>query len=644
SAILKDIRSRHIIWVWDSVEPLTGFPLGEHAVASDADIHELKAFLAHAVESSVRFVLTSRRSEPELLGGLAAQEVGLMPMTEDEERVVIHQVLAVEAPLRVPETWYPLMVFSGGNPLVLSNITTAVLRRQLVRDEEIKSFLEDARSGALEWDIAGDRRTSVSASLAWGFEAAFIGRDLQRIAVLHLFRSTVFTSVLELMGSSDVDWHVPELRGTSRLEWTDLLGRAERLGVLQGFGSTELYRLHGGTQWFLRKAFLQLDAGMAKAAKRAYAEAIGVFGNMLLPTMQAGGLDTSTLSASIGENFVHARRLALDHGWWLVAIGCMNALKAWFNQPMFSAYWKSLVRETAAYYLNLETLAPHSGLEDYWEAIVQMLVDVAETAEERSFLLERRQHSLDVDLQTFRDANNSRMVSWASDAVRLNRAQVLSERLSQGDLTVREELLRLYEQAQARGPATEAAALAFELGRVALWVQKPPAPSEAVKWYRIAAERCSEPQMKARCLNELGAALRKQSEATADRAEIAALQKAAFAAYREALSVGSENHLERWVAEAHERLGRLHQDCLEFSEALRHFQIALDSHVRQNDDLRVAILQMDIAAVEINTGNFVNAKERLAHALPEFRKRGRADLIEFATETLKRIHASERFS
>ena len=52
-----------VLWIWDNVEPVTGFPAGTASEWSAAEQQELRAFLSAARETKAKFLLTSRREE-----------------------------------------------------------------------------------------------------------------------------------------------------------------------------------------------------------------------------------------------------------------------------------------------------------------------------------------------------------------------------------------------------------------------------------------------------------------------------------------------------------------------------------------------------------------------------------------------------
>jgi hypothetical protein len=76
---LDVLRQVPVLWIWDNVEPVTGFPAGTPSAWSAAEQRELVDFLRAARETRAKVLLTSRRDERGWLGDLPAR-VTLPPM------------------------------------------------------------------------------------------------------------------------------------------------------------------------------------------------------------------------------------------------------------------------------------------------------------------------------------------------------------------------------------------------------------------------------------------------------------------------------------------------------------------------------------------------------------------------------------
>ena len=78
---LDVLRQIPVLWVWDNVEPITGFPAGTPSDWSEVEQKELRDFLSDARETKAKFLLTSRRDEQGWLGAMPRRvEAPPMPM------------------------------------------------------------------------------------------------------------------------------------------------------------------------------------------------------------------------------------------------------------------------------------------------------------------------------------------------------------------------------------------------------------------------------------------------------------------------------------------------------------------------------------------------------------------------------------
>ena len=73
---LDVLREVPVLWIWDNVEPITGFPAGPQSDWSAAEQQELRDFLLEARDTKAKFLLTSRRDEQAWLGECAGPRQG----------------------------------------------------------------------------------------------------------------------------------------------------------------------------------------------------------------------------------------------------------------------------------------------------------------------------------------------------------------------------------------------------------------------------------------------------------------------------------------------------------------------------------------------------------------------------------------
>jgi hypothetical protein len=119
SIALQVLQQVPVLWIWDNVEPVTGFPAGTASEWSAAEQHELRAFLSAARDTKAKFLLTSRRDEAAWLGELPRRvQVPAMPM---QERLQLAGAIVERRGKRLadlPELT-PLLRFTHGNPLTI---------------------------------------------------------------------------------------------------------------------------------------------------------------------------------------------------------------------------------------------------------------------------------------------------------------------------------------------------------------------------------------------------------------------------------------------------------------------------------------------------------------------------------------------
>jgi tetratricopeptide (TPR) repeat protein len=157
-AVALDVMSQiPVLWIWDNVEPIAGFPAGSDSPWSAEEQKALADFLRAARSTKAKILLTSRRDERRWLGDLPARiKVPPMPM---QERVQLARALAEKHGRRLSdvEDWIPLLRFTGGNPLTVTVLVGQALRDGLKKKDQIESFVAKLRAGEQAFHDEGDR-------------------------------------------------------------------------------------------------------------------------------------------------------------------------------------------------------------------------------------------------------------------------------------------------------------------------------------------------------------------------------------------------------------------------------------------------------------------------------------------------------
>ncbi|MFP3940768.1 MAG: CHAT domain-containing protein [Thermoanaerobaculia bacterium] len=215
---LDVLRQVPVLWIWDNVEPVAGFPAGSGSAWSAEEQAALADFLRDAAGTRAKFLLTSRRDEQGWLGDLPRRvPVPPMPM---QERVQLARALAEKRGRRLTEVkdWRPLLRFTEGNPLTITVLVGQALRDGLSTPEDIEAFVARLRKGeaAITDDAEQGRSRSLAASLRYGFDHAFGEEERKRLALLGFFQGFVDVDALTVMGHPEADWSLPEVRGLER--------------------------------------------------------------------------------------------------------------------------------------------------------------------------------------------------------------------------------------------------------------------------------------------------------------------------------------------------------------------------------------------------------------------------------------------
>lgn len=358
SEAIKLLRQIPVLWIWDNVEPVAGFPEGAESAWTNDEQAELADFLKQLkldTATKVRILLTSRRDEQKWLG---ATPGGIphrvkMPRMSSADAAGLALRLGEDKGLTRTEIaqWQPLLDYCAGNPLTLRVIAGQAVRMGLRGEEQIAGFIQAVRDGEQrieDADEAQGRDKSLGASLDYGFRNAFKEDELPIIALVHLFQGTVDVDALDLLGRG-VDHALPELKGKTKEHLTSLLERASETGLLTHLGSN-WYTIHPALPWFLRQLFAEHYDGMdgrssAEAALRAWVEAVCALSNFYTRESTEGNREVIQPLALEEANLLHARRLARRHGWWSLVISAMQGLNVLYDYQGRPAEWGRLVAE-----------------------------------------------------------------------------------------------------------------------------------------------------------------------------------------------------------------------------------------------------------------------------------------------------------
>ena len=656
-----------VLWIWDNVEPVAGFPAGTPSPWSAEEQRELADFLRDCRTTKAKFLLTSRRDERAWLDDLP-RRIAIRPMPM-QERVELARALAEKAGRQLADVqdWRPLLRFTEGNPLTITALVRQALRDNLQTREQIEAFVEALRSGEAAFDDeqSEGRTRSLGAALAYGFEHAFNDDERRQLALLHFFQGFVNVDALRVMGDPAADWCLPEVRGLTRDAGISLFDRAAEVGLLTAIGQG-YYAIHPAVPWFFRQEFgrhfppvlgsQSARANPALAATRAFVEATGRLGNFYHDEYSDGNCGAIAVIQAEESNMLYARRLARQNDWWNPLTSVMQGLHVLYAHTGRRSEWRRLVEEIVPDFVEPVGDGPLPGREARWSLVTGYRVDLAR---------EMRQWQKANDLQQVRVDWNRRR---AHDAItRLEqeaglRAQAtapcpLSERIrrlgqkvtgndrnevrilavSLGKLgDVRRELLNCdcvtaYREAlelmNVIDDRAGAAPCAFNLGNAYKDLKPIRNLDEAERWYREGLRFVPDEDVmgRARCIGQLGAvALERFDEALAARrpeVELRRYLRDALKAYNQVLAMLPENAFAE-LAVTRNQLGLTYGQGRDFERALTHFREAIRYMELSENRFGAGQARMNVAVVLAELGQLPDVREYALATLRDFESYG----------------------
>ena len=153
--VLRVLADVPVLWVWDQVEQVNGYPPGSGSAWTAAEQAALAAFLRALAATRCRVLLTSRRDERPWLGGLPVRILlPSMPMSESLELAVA--VAAGHGHQADGQECRQLLRYCGGNPLTITVLTSQALRGHVPTARPLAAFARRLDAGDEELEAAED--------------------------------------------------------------------------------------------------------------------------------------------------------------------------------------------------------------------------------------------------------------------------------------------------------------------------------------------------------------------------------------------------------------------------------------------------------------------------------------------------------
>jgi tetratricopeptide (TPR) repeat protein len=619
------LRQFSVLWIWDNVEPIAGFPTGTSSAWSAGEQEQLADFLRAATSTRAKFLLTSRRDERAWLGNLPARvHVPPMPM---QERLQLSRAQAEKHGRQFtnPQDWLPLLHFTQGNPLAATVLVGQALRDGLETSLQIEAFVSQLRAGedVFEDEESEGRSKSLGASLSYGLQNGFSEIERIQLALLHFFQGSMNAQVLSAMGEENSDWFLAQAANLNDKAAVELLDRAAEIGLVTPLGSL-YYTVHPAVPWFLNRLFVAEYPGPDERlrATRAFVCAMGA-----VTTVYTGAYSSDDANRSISiatlffdeQNVLHALKLGQRHGYLEACIQLLHGLDVLYNASHRNEEWERLMTWAVA---NIPT-ADHSLSELNAVALTQFQIDLAR----RNQRLEQardlqgdsvkrlRTYISDIEIGRVKVPQKTRDLAIQNLAASLTKLGLIQRDL--GDVACAATLEESFEFALKIGDDFGASTVADTLGRLYLRFPGLRNLSKAEYWTSrsLAVQSKEDKQGKAVALGELGAISLARFGQENDRRYL----DQAMQYYKQALSLlPAEPSAVHHRATTLNMIGVVWAEYGEIDSALVSFKEAIVLMDASSDHQGAGKTRLNVALALAKTGRLEHAKEYAESALRLF--------------------------
>jgi tetratricopeptide (TPR) repeat protein len=645
-----------VLWIWDNVEPVHGFPAGSESAWSAAEIAELTGFLRDLRSTQAKVVLTSRRAEEELLGGLPTR-IPLPPLTMPD-RFQLARAVAERSGHRLTELadWRPLLRFSEGNPLTVTVLVREALRTGVRTREDVERFLSQIASGTgdIEDDEELGRSRSLGASLSYGLNAAFTEQERPLLAMLHLFQRAVEEQLLRLMvhalraeGSARVQALVP---GLTDDDVGLVLRKAAGIGLLTQVGE-DLFFVHPALPWYFQRLFTEVfgsrEDPVGKEVIGAYVEAItkaaSFYGGFIFSGRES---DVLPMTALHEANFLNARALAIAGQEWDNAGTIMQALQMIYERTARDSELVRLADELGPLLADESTGLPPPALEQDFLKITEIRVRAARRA--RKFEEAERLMRLSLKVSE-RRAEAARAVPEAERNLNALRSLCVDYGhlglvlFDQGRPDCVDYFQKAMVVAEEIGDSSSIARIAGNLANVYLQIPGLRDLDEADKWLSLAIENyAGDPLGQSKCYGQRALLKIRQvmEGAGTDPAKNVEYMEQAADALNQAFRLLPKDATRELVG-LHEYAGMFYQIVGATDEAVSHYVQAMKAAEETGQQDGIGMLRIKAAGTLAAAGRFSDAALFAEQAIRDAVRDGEQDEVRDAEELLAAIRAAE---
>ena len=654
--VMQVLAQVPVLWIWDNVEPVVGFPAGTDSTWTPGEQEELADLLRDlAQRTRCKVLLTSRRDERTWLGDLPTRvQLPRMPMRESVQLAAA--LAARHGASLAGADWRPLLRYAAGNPLTITVVVGQAVREGLSDSAGIEGFVARLRAGEAkleaEEDAALGRTRSLAASLSYGFAQAFNDAERDRLALLHLFRDTIDVDALRLMGDPSFigEDAVPQLAGLDRDAGITLLDQAADIGLLTPLGGG-YYQIHPALPWYFSTLFASsygqpADPAVHRAL-RAYVQAIGRLGRYYVDQDQAGRRTQVLGALAIEEaNLLYALDQARTAELLPTALDCLQCLEILYRNTGRDSERARLIEALTPDVTDPATGGPLPGREEQWSGITSYRAMLAEEARDWVAATDL----LNKTIVWVRDQADTALATPPADltpdqrsaihnlsAVLLDLGNVLRKQDDPGCLPHYQESLALDQRINDQAGEAE---VALSLGNAYLFVPPLRDLDLAEHWYRHSLDLHpdSDRHGRAACLVTLGnvAEQRFQDAKATGQEEPLLLEhlNAALRYYRQSLDLSSDDdHQIRGMIE--NNLGIIFRHAGDIGQALRHYQRSIQHKEARGDIYGAGLTRYNMAFLLADDGRTADALQYAHAALSNYQQVGTGAAAEAAaTEQL----------
>ncbi|MCD9902243.1 CHAT domain-containing protein [Streptomyces sp. MT29] len=442
TAVENLLTTRRLLLIWDNFESVREMPDPGRATPPlpQHEQDRMRGFLSRiAAGNGSAVVITSRT--PETWLGPDVRRIPLGGLTGKDATAYADQILApypAAGPHRQTRAFADLMHWMDGHPLsmrlTLPHLETTTAQHLLSGLQGTAALPVGGGEG-----IDGDRRTSLSASIAYSFRH-LSPDDQEALTILSLFHGVADADVLGAFSSLA---GTPErFRGRTAQDWKELLTRSADLGLLTALGMT-MFRLHPALPARLAAHWRTHMAAGAHgdeeaAALKALVSAHAGFGLWLLTEINSGEAQLALALIRYQQRMLGAMLgSSLSHGQWT------------------------------------ESQAIIQPLDNFWD-----MTGLAQEAQSWAVRIRLAVESVD---GTPPDVDTPEGRLWTFVAASQANRQVVAGQLDDAEDTYRAILCALGEQASSPGRRLNLSSIYHQLGRVA---EDRGLLGEAESWYR----------------------------------------------------------------------------------------------------------------------------------------------------------------